>query len=390
MSDIKLGSKILTGVTKVSIPLADGSGNATFSEGVVGIGYTITFVCEGETYYVASCLQGDSIAAPPAPSVSGILTGWSLTEGGAILSFPYTPTSNLTLYAIIDNTWTATVAGLGSSSPSSVSFTKSSNFPTTWETVTQDGVEFVKIPKMYKKINSISSNQITSYTISNGKSDSNYQVYPCFLDEVGNELDYILIAKSISYLTMTIATARVSAQSKGKGYQLMDWKIKRLWEDLIIVLYNSVNINSGSGITTDKLGLNWSVYYYWVDGIAKNDTTWVACDKPSKYVDTPTSSTDGYYALSYSAPSTSNTEIQKLGYDSNHPFVNMPNAVVSNSSYNTYYCDYYSYNSGNRPVGCAVGGSDAYYGAFYCCTDDAWSLASSICGSRLCYLPLSA
>ena len=287
--------------------------------------------------------------------------------------------------------WIGTVANLGTESPTAVTFTKSADFPTTWETVTQDSVEFVKIPKMYKKINTVVDNQITGYSISNAALDSEYKVYPCFLDESGNELDYILIAKSISYASTTITNARTQARAKGTGYMIMDWQIKRLWEDLIILLYETVNINRGGRVATDLLGLSWGSLWQWVDGIAKDGTTWVACDKPSKYVNTATSSTDGYYAVSYSAPTTSN-EIQKLGYDSNHPFVNMPSAVVSNASYDTYYCDYYRYGSGNLPVYCYVvyvDGDDDTDGAFDCYTRYAWSDAPLYGGSRLCYRPIS-
>lgn len=283
-------------------------------------------------------------------------------------------------------TWIGVVRNLGNANPSTVTFTKSADFPTTWETVTQDSVEFVKIPKMYRKINSVVDNQITGYSISNVKQDANYQIYPCFLDESGNELDYILIAKNITYADVTIGNARTQARDKGAGYQLLDWQIKRLWQDLIILLYEKINPFLTNG--WDKLGIHWGSPN-WVDGIAKDGTTWVACDKPSKYVDSPTSSTDGYFAINYTAPSSSG-EIQKLGYDSNHPFANMPDAIVSNPSYNTYYCNSYNYNSGNRPIYCiGYSLSSAWAGVFNYATGYLWSDNRLSPYSRLCYRPIS-
>lgn len=285
--------------------------------------------------------------------------------------------------------WIGTVANLGSESPTAVTFTKL-GIPTSWETVTQDDVEFIKIPKMYRKINTVEGIQITSFSISNLKQDDDYQIYPCFLDESGNELDYILIAKSMSYFSTTISDARTQAQSKGTGYQLMDWMIKKLWEDLTILLYKTVNINIGSGIATDLLGLNWAAKTQWIDGITRVGPLWVASDKPSKYVNEPTADSEGYFSSRYTIPASSQT-IRSLGYNVAHPFFNFPASVASDSLNTSYYCDDYSFGSGtaSHPVNTNVGGPWAASGAFQCSVSNGWTYTSSAYGSRLCYRPIS-
>ena len=147
----------------------------------------------------------------------------------------------------------------------------------------------------------------------------------------------------------------------------------------------TVDTNSGSGITTDALGLYWGNDRQWIDGFCHIDSSWVYSNSPSKYIDSPTALSEGYASISgYTAPTTNDAEIKKLGYDSAQPFFNYPSEVISNSSFNTYYCDGYYYSSGNHPVGAAVGGTFAASGAFFCRGYDGWSGAS---GVRLCYRP---
>ena len=298
-----------------------------------------------------------------------------------------------------------TVSGLGSSSPSSVVFTKDANFTKSGlgiEDITLGGNVFVKIPKLYRKVNTVSDGQITSFTISTAKVDSDYQPYPCFVDENGNELDYVLIGKyfnknssgmnsvaSGSSITQTLAVARPYAQALGTGYQLYDWMMMRMWQDLIICIMETVDTNNGSGLQTDALGISWETVGFWVDGVIKGTTEkWWVCDKPSSYVSL--SSTSGgiprnYVATDYSAPTTS-AYITKLGYDSSNPFANFV-AAASGSSQFTYYCDYYYYSSGSRPFCSYVGYADASYGAFNSLVNSDWSFSYRV---RLCYRPLSA
>ena len=62
------------------------------------IGYEVKFKSEGNDYYVAQCLQGDTISEPPTPtSQSGTFTAWQLN--GTDVSFPYTPSADVELVA---------------------------------------------------------------------------------------------------------------------------------------------------------------------------------------------------------------------------------------------------------------------------------------------------
>ena len=301
---------------------------------------------------------------------------------------------------------TCTVSGLGSSSPSDVVFTKDANFTKAGlgiEDITLDGNVFVKIPKLYRKVNSVSDGQITSFTIATAKVDNDYYPYPCFVDENGNELDYVLIGKYFnknssgmnsvangSSVTQTLATARPYAQALGTGYQLYDWMMMRMWQDLIICIMETVDTNNGSGLQTDALGISWETSGFWVDGVIKGTTNkWWICDKPTSYVSL-SSTSDGiptnYVETDYSAPTSSGVNITKLGYDSSKPFANFV-AAASGSSYTQYYCDGYYYASGSRPFYSSVGVSSAALGAFYSLVHLDWSYPIRV---RLCYRPLSA
>ena len=295
-----------------------------------------------------------------------------------------------------------TVSGLGSASPSDVVFTKDANFTKAGlgiEDVTLNGNVFVKIPKLYRKVNSVSDGQITSFTIATAKVDNDYYPYPCFVDENGNELDYVLIGKyfnknssgmnsvaSGSSVSQTLATARPYAQALGTGYQLYDWMMMRLWQDLIICIMETVDTNNGSGLQTDALGISWETAGFWVDGVIKGTTNkWWICEKPTSYVSL--SSTSGriptdYVATNYSAP-TSGNYVSKLGYDSSNPFANF--VAGASGSTTTYYCDYYYYASGSRPFISSVGNAHANYGAFSSSGSSVWSASYCV---RLCYRPI--
>ena len=282
---------------------------------------------------------------------------------------------------------TCTVSGLGSSSPSSVTFTNNTITNWTPEVVTKDNRSFVKFPTFYRKVNAVSSSQITSFSIANYKVDNDYQPYSCFVKEDGETvMDYVLVAVDFFSTSSTIADGRTTAQSYGTGYQLYDWQIHKLFQDLAICKLGTIDTNNGSGIAS-LLGINWGSTSTWIDGICSNASNdyWTFSYKPSKYVDSPTTSTDGYQVVNYERP-TSNGDIQKLGYDTSNPFVNYTSAVVSNSSYNTYYCDSYGYASGSHPVICGIGNTQVHRGVFHCDMSYNWSGSN---GARLCYRPIS-
>ena len=389
--NVKLGENTINNVNSVELNDAV-SGKHLFN---LALNNTINFIADNTDYSVVSVKSGVDITAPKTPTKSGyVFKGWGLTDSAtSYISFPYTPSaSQLNLYAVYMAASKCICEGLGSSSPSSVVFTKDTTFTLAGlgiEEVVIDGNTFIKIPTMYKKFDTVVSNQLTKFTISNAQIDSSYQPYPCFIDENNNLLEYILIGKywissssvansvNATASSMTIGTGRTLCQAKtDANYQglLYDWQIHQLWRDLIICFKQTVNTNSGSGIGTDgidDLGIKWGSNYCWVDGLASDSRTIRFSYKPSAYVDSPTNSTTDYVAVGYTMP-TGNGNITKLGYDSNHPFVNMPTSA-SGSSYTTYYCDQFYGSSNNRPFYAGVGDAGAAYGAFRSNFNNDWS-----------------
>lgn len=378
--------------------------NVPSSGGGIEGGYNVNFYVDSVKKNVISVTQGNALTSNPFLPVKTNykFLGWSETENGTTITYPYTPTADTDLYAVWQNGYKATVSNLGVSNYSSVNFVKDSDFPTTFEEVTFNGDVFIKIPTMYKKVNAVSNSQITSFTIATGKIDDSYVPYPCFLDESGSLLPYVLMGKYLndsssrmqsvsntSPTSLTIGAARTLARNRGVGYQLYDWMFQRLWQDLIIVAMSTINTNSGSGLKTDKFGVYWGTSGIWIDGICHNSGVLAASYKPSKYIDEATTSTDGYVSVGYNLTTTTSSDqcISKLGYDVNNPFVNYPSATVTNSSFNTYYCDKYYYSSGNRPFSSVVGDASAVSGAFGCYVAFGWT---STYGVRLCYRPLAA
>lgn len=297
--------------------------------------------------------------------------------------------------------WKASVSNLGAQDPNTVVFnTPEDSIPKPWSEVEFNGDVFIKFPKMYRKIVTVTDNQITAFEIANKKIDNDYKLYPCFIDESGNELDYILVGKYMSKSSdtcnsvadgnpvgQTISNGRTKARARGTGYQLMDWRIQRLWQDLLICAMKTVNTNSGSGITTDALGLYWGGFGQSIDGFCHIESSWVYSNSPSKYIDSPTALSEGYASISgYTAPTTNGVEIKKLGYDSAQPFFNYPSEVVGNPSYNTYYCDEYAYAPSNIPIDAYVGNTAAHFGALSCYGNSGWSYSGNV---RLCYRPIS-
>ena len=364
-----------------------------------GFTATLTYTFDGSSYLCPS-------SSPVVTGATGVWTKVSDVQGTMVLSnatgaVSFTVEGEAIPVPIVGIS--CTVSGLGSSSPSSVTFTKDADFTKAGlgiEDVTVGTDVFVKIPTMYRKVNEAVGNQITSFTISNAQ-DTGFEPYSCFLDESGNTLPYILIGKywntssnscvsttEAAAQNVTITNGRTYAQARGTGYQLFDWQIQKLWQDLIICFKETVNTNSGTAWTYDELGIYWTASSGWIDGVICSSGTWYLCDKPSKYASLAGTSDPipaDYVAASYAQPTTSGQDIQKLGYDSTHPFFNFPSETVDNSSYNTYYCDGYYYSSGNRPVYSRVGNARADNGAFYCRVNNDWSFTY---GVRLCKKPL--
>lgn len=303
--------------------------------------------------------------------------------------------SNEVSYIKIDS-WKCTVANLGSENPTSVTFTHEGTMPT-FEEITFNSDIFIKIPTMYRKVNTVVDNQITSYTISNNKTDDEYKPYPCFLKEDGiTIMPYILIGKYFSSSSTTCNSIQTSATSnysengranavaKGKGYQLYDWMIHKLWQDLITCKMNNININSGTGINTDSLGLYWSSYEAYIDGISHFPSFVAFSYKPTAYIDNPRWNAPNYNSDIY-AISTNSGVIKNLGYNSDHPFVNYPTSVEK-SSENIYYCDVYTSSTDTSPIISTIGGKSKNYGAFFVNAASSWRVKHYI---RLCYRPIN-
>lgn len=303
--------------------------------------------------------------------------------------------SNEVSYIKIDN-WKCTVANLGSENPTSVTFTHEGTMPT-FEEITFNSDIFIKIPTMYRKVNTVVDNQITSYTISNNKTDDEYKPYPCFLKEDGiTIMPYILIGKYFSSSSttcnsiQTYATSnysengRANAVAKGEGYQLYDWMMHKLWQDLITCKMNNININSGTGIDIDSLGLYWSSYEAYIDGISHFPAFVAFSYKPTAYIDNPRWNSPNYNSDIYAISQNSGV-IKNLGYNSDHPFVNYPTSVEK-SSENIYYCDVYTSSTDTSPIISTIGGKSKNYGAFFVNAASGWRVNHYI---RLCYRPIN-
>ena len=267
----------------------------------------------------------------------------------------------------------------------------------TFEEITFNSDIFIKIPTMYRKVNTVVDNQITSYTISNNKTDDEYKPYPCFLKEDGiTIMPYILIGKYFSSSSttcnsiQTYATSnysengRANAVAKGEGYQLYDWMIHKLWQDLITCKMNNININSGTGIDIDSLGLYWSSYEAYIDGISHFPSFVAFSYKPTAYIDNPRWNSPNYNSDIYAISQNSGV-IKNLGYNSDHPFVNYPTSVEK-SSENIYYCDVYTSSTDTSPIISTIGGKSKNYGAFFVNAASGWRVKHYI---RLCYRPIN-
>ena len=303
--------------------------------------------------------------------------------------------SNEVSYIKIDS-WKCTVANLGSQNPTSVTFTHEGTMPT-FEEITFNSDIFIKIPTMYRKVNTVVDNQITSYTISNNKTDDEYKPYPCFLKEDGiTIMPYILIGKYFSSSSTTCNSIQTSATSnysengranavaKGEGYQLYDWMMHKLWQDLITCKMNNININSGTGINIDSLGLYWSSYEAYIDGISHFPDFVAFSYKPTAYIDNPRWNAPNYNSDIYAISQNSGV-IKNLGYNSDHPFVNYPTSVQK-SSENIYYCDVYTSSTDTSPIISTIGGKSKNYGAFFVNAASGWRVKHYI---RLCYRPIN-
>lgn len=383
--------------------MAIGKTNSGSGAGVSG-GYTLKVLdaLDQDMYIFSSVPNGKIFDLSPYPTKTGeAFVGFTTVKNdlSTRVGFPVTMTNDMTFYPYFVGGSQCFISNLGSENPVSVTFSKTTTFPNEnacFEEVVIDGNYFAKFYKWYKKP-IFENGVLTGYSISNVKEDDDFKLYDCFYDEDGNELEYILLgqyrmsstttANSVdaSAANMTISAGRALARAKGTGYQIMDCAMKLFWQDLALAVSENVDFNNGSGVAS-FLGLKlMNEGGWWIDGIAHDGSTYIYSNKPSKYVDQPATSTNGYSALSYSAPTGSNQCIKNLGYDANHPTISLPVELTGDSNWTSYYCDGYWYSSGNHPVCVYVGTASANLGLFTFLGRHDWSYAN---GVRLCYRPI--
>lgn len=324
---------------------------------------TVVFITDNNMYVTISVKNGVTIVAPPTPSKSGhAFLGWGKsTTATSYVQFPYTPTAEKeTLYAVWHRVTNATVSNMGSYNPTLVTFAKDTDFPSSFDDWTDShGNMFIKIPTMYRKVNTVYNNQITSYTISTEPIDSSSHPYPCFVAPDGSILPYVYIGKYCNRSTETINSvpdgtivsltpdsARTRARAIGSGYQLFDWQFQKLFVDLSYVTSATGNFNQSDGPLASYLGMYDLDYEVYIDGIGRyyvsmsNEIVgYLIAYNPANYINDPSSSSTGYSTVNYTMTGNQG-RIVKLGYDSSNEFFNYPASVSYPGTENTYYDDY--------------------------------------------------
>ena len=78
------------------------------------LGVDVTFKLNGNDYTIASVPAGGRVNAPYVPeAIGGDLAGWSLTEDGSeYITFPYTPSVDTTLYAVMREVYYAIIVNI--------------------------------------------------------------------------------------------------------------------------------------------------------------------------------------------------------------------------------------------------------------------------------------
>ena len=446
MANVKLGNNTLTGVTTVRLQNADVAGEyVSFGLGGAPAGtYVVSFNVLGEVVGQIAIPQGQSLTgAPYVPTVDGYtFNGWQVD--GAAVVYPYTPTGNETWTANMSAVWRYGVSGLGNSNPAltrtynnvgktysidSAAGTITTDFDNlfNFETVVQNGNTMIKIPVMYKHFDTVTSNQITAFSISNAKIDDEWQPYPCFVkqDGSGDIMDYILVSKgkatgtsskatcvsgSLPLVKVTRAQMRTAARANGTGWQQFDWMVLQLLRDLFCVVFATTNSQLIFTGRTDAsnaatVGGTWNIstpcgwntttmqnrffgiedvfgnVYDWCDGVAFSDTTVYSTVNYNHFTDTASNMVN-----SGSRP-TSNGYISALTYNTAQPFLNYPSAASGDKT--QYYCDYEWY--GSSGVVLRVGGArnaGVYAGLWCSGAHNAASDSLTTVGGRLVYRPL--
>ena len=295
----------------------------------------------------------------------------------------------------------------------------------------------VETPIFYQKY--VETDDYIEYWISNTLLDG-YRLNPRFIKKDGTILDKIytgayeavegssstVLASKVGSspkVNITLPDARTYAKNIGTGWGLTDIAYR---SDILFYLFtiefatldsqsimmgpvnnsgalstgltDSIVASSGS-VTSNTTGKTsfiyrgeeniWGDVYEWVDGCNVQNGAIYICTNPEDY--SSDVFTDPYVKVGYNYMNLTSSSIpeyiSKMGYDSEHPYCNLPYSYSGSSS--TYYCDYCYLSSGNRVL--CVGGvwSDGSYAGLCCWVADSYSsVFGSFVGCRLSYKPV--
>lgn len=303
-----------------------------------------------------------------------------------------------------------------------------------WSDITEvtdsAGNVFVRIPKFYSKVTK-NSNGTYKYQIS-GTRYSGFNTL--FVDGKGNELDYIDVGKyeasgssSRAYsktgqtvlVNITIDNLRTACKANGAGYQQYDFLIDAILKHLFLVEFATTNsqsimygyalssntaaittghsddVKTPSGSPTSNTDGTYAMKYRGIENLWGN--TWTFCDGISfslekVYVCTdPTQYAGAKTTMPYSymgnRPQVSEGYIKEITPFAKNPLLGYISALSGSQS--TYYSDYSWYADGG--VILLVGGdwsSGAKAGLWSWAGSNPVSRSWSSYGGRLCYKPL--
>lgn len=295
---------------------ANGTYNYTPSEGYDGFSdftvlvegsnacdYNVTFMSDSESVYAGCGVnEGGAVSEPVRPSADGLyFDGWyTAQEGGDKVQFPYTPSSNVVLYAHFtdvvllgftgltsgkDLLWTDDIAGTdlytvhdSSSGNTGVYVEVTSELDDLFpfceieEFTDEYGNVFVKYPKCYIKYITNDEGTIDGFKVSNVQAEEDMFIPDCFLDPSDRSgasyLDYFALGKyemsgsntrgysksgESCLVSITRDQARFASRSYGtsdnlyNGYQLQDYSMYSTYNFLCMLYYRTADIQTVYG-----------------------------------------------------------------------------------------------------------------------------------------------
>lgn len=417
---------------------------------------TVTFKVGNEVYQIVSVNAGTYIEAPEPPAITdGNFNGWKKSDG-TLVSFPYTPTEDITLTAdvIVQTNWVFGVSGINSSSPQLTrtddavgkTWSKDSNglITTGFEeefnfqrVVDSKGNVFIRIPKMYRYFEGGDVLKIANYKV-----NDKYVLYPMFIKNDGTECDYVDVGAYKGHVTNDTSVAQLlesksgviptysktraqfreyAANNTDSGYVYYQRDIRNMtWvQDMIQIVFATRQTTDFQGTTwksygkatgdTDSIvnnsltnplsvcGLKSGTYgfkffgiedlcgngYEFIDGITFIDASVFYTYNTTKFSDSYNS--DGMTYVGYGRSESSNY-ISKLGYNADHPCINIP--TNTSGSISTYYCDFDNYKSSGVVLYTGAFNFHDHCGFWYFYGGSTATYTSSDLGSRLCRQPL--